>query len=122
MIDAVSERRPNRGFGTGGAVGAPAIGDGGVVAGDRASGRVGAENFVVVIVVVNIESDLVEILFEIGNGSPHHSNPKRVPRKFQGMNIYRCEHQIFIYFICFNFGGNGGTESVKVGTAMCNSW
>lgn len=88
MIEAVRKRRPNPQFGTGGAVGTPAIGDNVVVAVGRASGAIRLENFVVVVVVMNIEGDLVEIFLKISNGAPHDSNPKRIPRKIcrEGMN------------------------------------
>lgn len=93
MIDAVCERRPNPRSGTDGAVGAPAIGDGRAVAVGWASGTVHSENFVVVVVFMNIEGDLVEVLLQIGNGAPHDSNSKRIPRKncSEGMNyVYIC--------------------------------
>lgn len=65
---SVGDRRPRDRFGMREAVRVPAIGDGGVVAGGG-GGSVRGENDVVV--VVNIEGDLVEILLQIGNGSPH---------------------------------------------------
>lgn len=69
ICNSVWDRRPRYRIGTRGATRIPAIGDGRTLAVVRDCVR--NDVVFVIIIVVNIESDLIQILLQIGNGAPH---------------------------------------------------
>ena len=76
ICNSVWDRRPRNRIGTRGATRIPAIGNGRTLTVVRDCVR--NDVVFVIIIVVNIESDLIQILLQIGNGAPHDDDSNRI--------------------------------------------